>query len=225
MMDILDRLRLKIQRIPAGSYHTCGDACTNTDCLLVGARQKIEELEARMAAAEAMAAADGTLHNAIDHWQERAKAAEAQLARELDGIAALEAVIVERGKRLAEVESEAMHWLSRLGEEVSAKQAAQTQLAKAERIVQDDDQWEDCGARMALRHVLGLADSAPAADCVWTQNLDGNWETACGQQWCLLDGAPKDNDMTYCHHCGKRIKEQLYLDPDDDGIEADKSTG
>ena len=52
MMDILDRLRLKIQRIPAGSYHTCGDACTNTDCLLVGAKQKIEELEARLAAIE-----------------------------------------------------------------------------------------------------------------------------------------------------------------------------
>ena len=67
-MDILDRLRLKIQRIPAGSYHTCGDACTNTDCLLVGARQKIEELEARMAAAEAMAAAD---EHAIDAIRER----------------------------------------------------------------------------------------------------------------------------------------------------------
>lgn len=49
MMDILDRLRLKIQRIPAGSYHTCGDACTNTDCLLVGARQKIEELRDALA--------------------------------------------------------------------------------------------------------------------------------------------------------------------------------
>ena len=45
-MDILDRLRLKIQRIPAGSCHTCNDACTNTDCLLVTSRQEIEDLRA-----------------------------------------------------------------------------------------------------------------------------------------------------------------------------------
>lgn len=64
--------------------------------------------------------------------------------------------------------------------------------------------------------------SAPAAACEWTQDLDGNWATCCGEMWCLIDGTPTDNDMTYCHHCGKRIKESLYLDPDDDGVEADQ---
>ncbi len=46
-----------------------------------------EALAARLAAAEAVAAADGTLHNAIDHWQGRAVAAEARLA-EADAIRA-----------------------------------------------------------------------------------------------------------------------------------------
>lgn len=39
--------------------------------------------------------------------------------------------------------------------------ALKDRLAAVRRIVDDNDQWIDCGARIALRHVL--ADSAPAA--------------------------------------------------------------
>lgn len=47
-------------------------------------RAQIEALRARVKTAEAVAAADGTLHSAIDHWQARAEQAERDAARRLE---------------------------------------------------------------------------------------------------------------------------------------------
>lgn len=65
-------------------------------------------------------------------------------------------------------------WMPR--EEYNALAA---RLAEAGRIVRDDDQWIDCGARVALRHVLGIADSAPAVR-ITPEWLKQNPEYTCG---------------------------------------------
>ncbi len=43
--------------------------------------------------------------------------------------------------------------------------------------------------------------------CEWTHNDDdGFWETACGKAWRFDDGGPKENNMNFCHCCGKTLR-------------------
>ena len=46
--------------------------------------------------------------------------------------------------------------------------------------------------------------------CTWTENVDGNWETSCGEIFVLEDGTPSENSMKYCCYCGASLKEKLY---------------
>lgn len=61
--------------------------------------------------------------------------------------------------------------------------------------------------------------------CVWSQcsyaDLDSNnWQTDCGNNFCLFDGGPKDNQMEYCCYCGKPLIEKPYKDEPIDWEEA-----
>ncbi len=43
--------------------------------------------------------------------------------------------------------------------------------------------------------------------CEWTHNEDdGFWGTECGQSWRFDDGGPKENNMNFCHCCGKPLR-------------------
>lgn len=47
-------------------------------------------------------------------------------------------------------------------------------------------------------------------DCSWNDehNADYNvWETDCGHCFEITDGAPSDNNMSYCCYCGGKIIE------------------
>ena len=42
--------------------------------------------------------------------------------------------------------------------------------------------------------------------CEWTHNDDdGYWDTSCGKAWRFDDGGPKENNMNFCHCCGKTL--------------------
>lgn len=42
--------------------------------------------------------------------------------------------------------------------------------------------------------------------CRWTHHADDSfWDTECGQSWRFDDGGPKENNMHFCHHCGKPV--------------------
>lgn len=43
--------------------------------------------------------------------------------------------------------------------------------------------------------------------CLWVQDLDGYWGSSCNQAFILTDGTPTENEMRYCCHCGKPLKE------------------
>ena len=44
--------------------------------------------------------------------------------------------------------------------------------------------------------------------CTWWYDADnGSWNATCGAKWCLADGGPKDNKMSYCPRCGKELVE------------------
>lgn len=55
--------------------------------------------------------------------------------------------------------------------------------------------------------------------CNWTQDYNdaeyGSWKTGCDSYWYIEDGTPSDNNMKFCHGCGKPIAEHPYVDTED----------
>lgn len=49
--------------------------------------------------------------------------------------------------------------------------------------------------------------AAKARTCSWTEDGEGNWETACGDMHILNEGGPTDNDMEFCCYCGATLGE------------------
>jgi len=43
--------------------------------------------------------------------------------------------------------------------------------------------------------------------CEWVEDVDGIWDTGCGQFFVLEDGTPSDNKMRWCPYCGKSLQE------------------
>jgi hypothetical protein len=69
-------------------------------------------------------------------------------------------------------------------------------------------------ARNLLRDVLGVDVhiTHPPADardaCEWKQDEHsewGEWNTSCGNAFCLEEGTPPDNGMKFCCYCGAAI--------------------
>ena len=44
--------------------------------------------------------------------------------------------------------------------------------------------------------------------CLWN-NVDGCWETTCGNAFEINDGTPSENNMTYCCYCGGKVEEDI----------------
>ena len=48
------------------------------------------------------------------------------------------------------------------------------------------------------------------AGCEWTPDADfemgDTYHSSCGELWSFIDGGPKENRISYCHHCGKPVK-------------------
>lgn len=41
--------------------------------------------------------------------------------------------------------------------------------------------------------------------CLWTEDLDGAWDTACDNRFEFNEGGPEENDFAFCPYCGKEI--------------------
>lgn len=54
----------------------------------------------------------------------------------------------------------------------------------------------------------------PVPTCDWQEDSDGIWETSCGEAWVCTEGTPAENNMKFCHSCGKHLKEHRYAEPD-----------
>ena len=48
-----------------------------------------------------------------------------------------------------------------------------------------------------------------AEQCEWTIQDDDyggdTWQSSCGELWSFIDGGPKENRVSFCHHCGKKV--------------------
>ena len=49
-------------------------------------------------------------------------------------------------------------------------------------------------------------------NCQWKEDSDGNWETSCGEAFCLEEGTPVENTYNYCPACGGILKEKRYVE-------------
>jgi hypothetical protein len=63
----------------------------------------------------------------------------------------------------------------------------------------------------ALASAIDAAQAIPEI-CNWTQDSDGNYDTACKQAFTMIDGTPEQNGMTYCCYCGKRLSVIFYYE-------------
>jgi hypothetical protein len=46
--------------------------------------------------------------------------------------------------------------------------------------------------------------------CLWKEDPDDVWETACGELFQLNDGAPSANNLKFCCYCGRKLEERRY---------------
>lgn len=58
--------------------------------------------------------------------------------------------------------------------------------------------------------VLEILDRVPLVECEWSPSDEdaGTWSSGCGELYVLIDGAPTDNHMRWCHFCGCRLRER-----------------
>ena len=45
----------------------------------------------------------------------------------------------------------------------------------------------------------------PKQHCVWTEAIDGKWDTDCGEAFGFVDGDPESNDFAFCCFCGNAL--------------------
>jgi hypothetical protein len=87
---------------------------------------------------------------------------------------------------------------------------------KAPQAVPTEPSCPDCKAPDLLYECIHCSASnyppAPkvTAVCEWTQDPDfemgDTYHSSCGELWSFIDGGPKENRVSYCHHCGKPVK-------------------
>ena len=69
-----------------------------------------------------------------------------------------------------------------------------------------DEKFNMDAPNAELRRSCKPSPPTPCSDfCLWTQDSDGNWETACGQMHVFFDGTPHQNNYDFCPYCGKRL--------------------
>ena len=71
----------------------------------------------------------------------------------------------------------------------------------------------EANSKLVIQLIDAMLPQPPEAElaalrettCLWKEDLDGPWETACGGAWEFIDDGPEENNCFYCPHCGKRI--------------------
>jgi len=155
-----------------------------------GAEQKLADARAEIA--ELLSYAD-----AEQHWRTRALRAESRL-EDLQNSSK-----VDPHRPLF-----SYRYFKDRAEKVEAK------LARTAALL-DCAKGRDTGSREFWRYFneaqAALADKpTPMSPCVWREDEDGVWHTTCLAQWVLNDGTPAENNMFYCHCCGRQLSQEPY---------------
>ena len=49
--------------------------------------------------------------------------------------------------------------------------------------------------------------------CRWTEDADGNWDTACGACLCFETDPREDTTLRFCQNCGHPLELVSYVEP------------
>lgn len=52
---------------------------------------------------------------------------------------------------------------------------------------------------------MSAAQLIEVTTCRWSEDDDGNYETACGETHIFMSGTPSQNQHRYCPYCGREI--------------------
>jgi hypothetical protein len=93
--------------------------------------------------------------------------------------------------------------------------------------------WAAEGREIAVAY--GVAPVEAPSCCEWREEdpygeMSGTYASACGELWSFIDGGPTENNVRFCHGCGKPVDVAPPLpDPlagvDDDAPRADGVQG
>jgi len=53
-----------------------------------------------------------------------------------------------------------------------------------------------------------LAAAPDASPCIWTHDENeycDKWDSACGESWSFIEGGPAENNVRFCHGCGRLV--------------------
>lgn len=66
------------------------------------------------------------------------------------------------------------------------------------------------GSYKLARGVLNLRPAEPVT-CQWKEDDEGNWDTSCGEKWVFTVDGPTENNVRFCHGCGKPVEVVPYV--------------
>ena len=74
-------------------------------------------------------------------------------------------------------------------------------------LFSDTDGYQHPITRTGFAMWMAAKATQPEA-CTWTEtdDEDGIWSSSCGELWSFIDGGPKENRVSYCHNCGKKVE-------------------
>lgn len=63
-------------------------------------------------------------------------------------------------------------------------------------------------ATKLLQSLISQTTPSTSQQCEWSFSDDdcSTWASSCGELWSFIDGGPKENRVSYCHHCGNPVK-------------------
>ena len=65
-------------------------------------------------------------------------------------------------------------------------------------------------AGIAAEEAKAEQAAEPFETCLWTEDNDIKWDTACGESFVFDDGGPYENGFIFCCYCGKRLAFEYY---------------
>lgn len=68
-------------------------------------------------------------------------------------------------------------------------------------------------SRHDLTQRIATLEAERDKTCEWLESESGEyWNTACRATWCFEAGGVKENDVTFCHNCGRRVVAVPWVD-------------
>ncbi len=110
---------------------------------------------------------------------------------------------------------QAASYNQRLFEQAQAARAQAEEEQAAERLTHAGEAHKSA---VAISHLIQRSQQAEAAlaaakPCVWSEDSNGIWYTACNDAWEMSEGTPERSGYKHCPKCGNLIIADPWVEP------------